>query len=69
LYVICTKWPGAGVEIEGINLPGKVSMLGFSGAVNAAFAANKITLTPPAVTPATMPCEYAWVFKLENAVK
>lgn len=69
LYVICTKWPETSVEIEGINLPGKVSMLGFSGPVNAAFAANKITLTPPAVTPTALPCDYAWVFKLENAVK
>jgi alpha-L-fucosidase len=69
LYVICTKWPEAPVEIEGINLPSKISMLGFGGAVNAAFAGTKVTLTPPALTPATIPAPYAWVFKLDNAVK
>ncbi len=69
LYVICTKWPEQPIEIEGLNLPGKVTMLGVNSPVNAAFAANKITLTPPAVTPATLPIQHAWVFKLENAVK
>ncbi len=69
LYVICTQWPTQPIEIEGISLPGKVSMLGFNGPVNAAFAAGKISISPPAVTPATVPCQYAWTFKLENALK
>ncbi|MCU0355113.1 MAG: alpha-L-fucosidase [Cytophagales bacterium] len=69
LYVICTKWPTQPVEIEGVAAPAKVTMLGFNGAVNAAPSGGRLTITPPAVTPATMPCDYAWVFKLENALK
>jgi alpha-L-fucosidase len=27
---------------------------------------SNLTITPPALTPASTPCNYAWVFKLKN---
>ncbi|MDJ1484842.1 alpha-L-fucosidase [Cytophagaceae bacterium YF14B1] len=69
VYVICTKWPENGIELEGVALPSKITMLGYTGPVKAAFQNNKLMLTPPVVSPATVPCNYAWTFKLENAVK
>ncbi len=46
----------------------KVSMLGFDGTVNAKSSGNGLIITPPLVTPATNPCNFAWVFQLENAL-
>ncbi|WP_338872171.1 alpha-L-fucosidase [Spirosoma sp. SC4-14] len=64
LYAICTEWPTQPIAIPAIKKPTRVSLLGFNGTI--AMKGNSIV--PPAVTPATIPCQYAWVFKLENAL-
>ncbi len=69
LYVICTKWPAKNLTIEGVNANGKVSMLGYEGKVTTAAKGNSLTITPPAITPATLPSQFAWAFKVENGVR
>lgn len=65
LFVICTKFPEKPLTIKGIN-SAKVRMLGFDGKVIAKGNSKGLTITAPDVNPATNPCDYAWVFKLEN---
>ncbi|CAG4991647.1 hypothetical protein DYBT9275_00800 [Dyadobacter sp. CECT 9275] len=67
LYVICSKWPD-NLVIPGLSRPSKVSMLGYNGSIHTVYTKNKIILTPPVVTPNTLPCESAWIFRLENAL-
>ncbi len=69
LYVICTQWPKGKLTVDGINATGKVSMLGYTGKVTAAATGGKLTITPPSVSPLTIPCQFAWTFKVENAVE
>jgi alpha-L-fucosidase len=55
--------------VEGIGAAQSVAMVGYSGKVKYSASGSKLTITPPAVTPATLPCPYAWVFKVKNGVK
>ena len=65
LYVICTKFPEKPITVKGVQ-SAKVSMLGFNGKVNAKSNNAGLSIPPPAVTPASNPCNYAWVFKVEG---
>ena len=68
LYVITTKWQDAPIVVEGIN--GKnVRLLGFAGTVKSTTKGGKLTIMPPALSPATNPCAYAWVYKVEGALR
>jgi alpha-L-fucosidase len=69
LYAICTRWPEKNLVIEGVSPSVRATLLGFKGKVATANSGGKLTLTPPVLTPATIPCQHAWVFKLENALK
>ncbi|MCK8492827.1 alpha-L-fucosidase [Spirosoma sp. RP8] len=64
LYAICTEWPSQPVAVTGAKKLTRVSLLGFKGTVTTKGNA----IVPPTVTPATMPCQHAWVFKLEGAL-
>ena len=65
LFVICTKFPEKPLKIVGVK-SAKVIMLGVDGKVKTKSGGNSLTITPPVVSPATNPCNYAWVFKLEG---
>jgi alpha-L-fucosidase len=69
LYVIVTKWQDKPIVIEDINAAKSVSMLGFSDKVKYSVSGKKLTIIPPAVSPANNPCQYAWVYKVQNCVK
>ncbi|HEY0740864.1 MAG TPA: alpha-L-fucosidase [Chryseosolibacter sp.] len=64
LFVIFTKYPDS-FTVPGINRPSQVELLGYKEKVS--FSGNKISA--PKMTPATMPCQHAWVFKLTGAAK
>jgi alpha-L-fucosidase len=64
LYVLVTQWQDKPIIVAGIGRTGAVSLLGFNGKVESSVSGNKLTITPPAVSPATNPCNYAWVFKV-----
>lgn len=68
LYVLCTKFPAHALIIENAGKPVSVSMLGLPAAVKSVYKNGKLTIMPPVVTPASNPCNYAWVFKLEGAL-
>ncbi len=65
LFVICTKFPTKPIKVQGVT-SGKASMLGYEGKVTAKSGGNVLTITPPVITPADNPCNYAWVFKIEG---
>jgi alpha-L-fucosidase len=65
LFVICTKWPQKPLIIDGIKSMQNVSLLGTNIKVKAS-ADGKLTIQPPAINPATMPCQHAWVFKISK---
>ncbi|SDL74940.1 alpha-L-fucosidase [Siphonobacter aquaeclarae] len=67
LYAIATEWTDQ-LVMDGIS-PKKVTLLGYNGTIKATGKGGKWTITAPAVTPSTIPCQYAWVYKLEAAVK
>jgi alpha-L-fucosidase len=68
LYLIVTKWQDQPIVIDGITKAESVTMLGFNGKVKYSVSGGKVTITPPMVTPANNPCQYAWTFKLRNAL-
>jgi alpha-L-fucosidase len=68
LYAICTAWPTAPLTMPGVKKPVRVSLLGFAGPVSNSLTNNTLRVTMPAVSPATVPCQHAWVLKLEGAL-
>jgi len=66
LFVICTQWPQQEFKINGIKgmEKTKVSLLGYNGAIKWQTTENGMSIQPPPVNPATIPCDYAWVFKI-----
>ncbi len=68
LYVICTEWPEK-LTLKNINKPSNVTLLGFQGEVASKFSKGGLSVQMPALTPTTIPCQSAWVFKIENALK
>jgi alpha-L-fucosidase len=67
LYVITTQWQDAPIVVEGVNVQ-NIKLLGFNGVVKATTKGGKLTITPPSLSPATNPCSYAWVYKVEGAL-
>ena len=68
LYVLCTKFPEQDIVVDNIAKPTNISLLGLKSAVKSVFKNGKLMITPPLVTPANNPCNYAWVFKLEGVL-
>ena len=69
LYVIMTSWPDKPVTVIGTAGAGNVTMLGFEGKIKYSSSGNKLTIYPPSVSPLTIPCDFAWVYKVHNALK
>lgn len=68
LYVLCTEWPEKPVVVPGLKKAGKVTLLGTNVTVKTALSGGKLTITPPVISPATNPCDYAWVFKISDVL-
>ncbi len=68
LYVICTKYPESPIVVNGVKRAGKVSMLGYDGAVRSRIGGGRLTINVPALTPANNPSPHAWVIKVEGAL-
>ncbi len=66
LYVISTKFPTQDIVINNIGKSGRVSLLGWKGSVKATIKGGNLVISPPKVTPADNPCNYAWAFKVES---
>jgi len=68
LYILCTEFPEEPIVIKGINNIKKVSMLGFAGNIKSKRLGDILTITTPDLSPLINPSQYAWVFKVENAL-
>lgn len=66
IYVICPSWPEKPLIIDGIKPnPGTtVTMPGLKQPVKWENKEGKLVIHPPLITPAQVPCQYAYVFKI-----
>ncbi len=71
LYLISTRWPEGEIVIDGIAADDvtAVSMLGFTRAIDWSARADGIEIRLPVLTPAELPCEHAWVLKIEGVFR
>ncbi|MDR2146158.1 MAG: alpha-L-fucosidase [Tannerella sp.] len=69
LYVICTQFPGKTITIPSVGKrPASVTLLGSKAPVRYSYAGKSIGITPPSISPADNPYDYAWVFKLSGCL-
>lgn len=68
LYVIATAFPEHDIIVENIKPVKNITLLGSKEKIKPNYKNNKLIIKPPVITPATNPCNYAWVFKIENAL-
>ncbi|MBN1272220.1 MAG: alpha-L-fucosidase [Candidatus Aminicenantes bacterium] len=70
MFVICMRWPQEPFDILGIKTSEKirVRLLGFDGKVNWKVIDDGFRLELPGVNPETIPCLYAWVFKISSCL-
>jgi alpha-L-fucosidase len=66
IYVIVTKWQEKPIVVENVRNTKSVTMLGFLGKVKYSVSGGKLTINPPSISPATNPCNYAWVYKINQ---
>ena len=67
LYVIRTRWPRREIELRGIEDPiARVTLLGYDGDVRWRASGDRLVIEPPAVDPAMVPCQHAWVFAVKR---
>lgn len=67
LYVIVKRWQSK-IEIPLSKAPARVTMPGLKQAVKFSASGKKMTITAPALAPGDVPCEHAWVYKLEGVL-
>ena len=69
LYVLTTRWPEGPVEIPGLGLRRdmEVHMLGVDKKIEWKRSGQRIIIEVPVLSPAEIPCRYAYVFRISNA--
>ena len=67
LYVFVDKWDDRPFSIKGVGKVKKVTMLGTDEKIKFSYKNNTLTIVPPKLDMHSVPCSYAWVYKLENA--
>lgn len=66
LYVIVNKWEDKPIVVENISEVKNVQLLGYNQNIRFHKKNNKLTIYPPALDLAKIPCEHAWVYKISN---
>jgi len=66
LYVICTQWKDGTIEVPNIKKAKSIQLLGSSQRIKWKQKGRYLSIEVPRVSPANMPCDYAWVYKLED---
>ena len=69
LYVILTEWQERPFEISGVKKPRNISLLGTDRKIKSSYSGEKLTIMPPVMNFTEVPCQHAWVYKLENVFK
>jgi alpha-L-fucosidase len=69
LFAITAGWPGSELVLRGVEAPAnpQVTLLGFKGGLDASAAGGTVTIRVPALAPESMPCLYAYAFRIEDA--
>jgi alpha-L-fucosidase len=68
LYVLCTEWTDKPIVIKNIKKPSNTNLLGYTGAIKTQHKGDELQIIPANLTPATMPTNHSWVYKLENVL-
>jgi alpha-L-fucosidase len=68
LYVIVTKWYENPIELRGIHKGTAISLLGSGSLVLTEEKRSSLTIYPPQITPARVPCQYAYVYKIAGCL-
>lgn len=66
LFVIIKKWQNEPVVLLNIKSTGRIELLGYNGVINTSIENDTLNISLPLVSFNKLPCEYAWVFKIEN---
>ncbi len=68
VYAIALSWPGERLVLQSPKADGsvKVSLLGHDGALDAQMTGEGLVIEVPGLATGPMPCEHAWVFRLEG---
>jgi len=68
LYVICTTFPESQLAIEGLPSDEglNITMLGYENEISWKSEGNMCIITAPCIYPSKLPCQHAWVFKIES---
>ncbi len=71
LYALCMQWPRSPLPIIGIGSAAgiEVEMLGLAQSISWRVEGNSLVVSPPAISPAEVPCQHAYCFKISNALK
>ena len=66
IYLLCSAWPNDKVIINGLSKQiTNISLLGYSNEIEWTQQYNNLTITPPLMKVPEIPCQHAWVFKIE----
>lgn len=66
IYVLMTEWCDKPLTVKGIKGAKGVSMLGYDGKISWSKTAGGVTIKPAAIhSPKDIPCDYAWVYKIQ----
>jgi alpha-L-fucosidase len=70
LYAISIGWPTKTLVIRDVQVPAssQVTLLGYSGKVDARVSGTSLTVDMPDVPPDGMPCRYAYTLRIPGAV-
>lgn len=68
LYIFCLKYPQKNITIPLRQKASGVSLLGFNGNINFKMTGNRLVIQTPVITAGQYPCNYAWVFKVTDAL-
>jgi len=66
IYLLCTDWPNDKVIINGLSKQiSGLSLLGYSNKIEWSQQYNNLIINPPLMKISEIPCQHAWVFKIE----
>lgn len=69
LYAIVTEWSNKPFKINGIGKLRKIRLLGSDKKVDYKLNNGNLTITPPVLDITNIPCQHAWVYKIEDVEK
>jgi alpha-L-fucosidase len=71
LYAICLQWPSDELQVAGVSSSDnlRVEMLGLTEFVKWRAEGGHFVISPPQISPAQTPCQYAYCFKIVDALR